>query len=232
MQQADALLRQAASEGADPEALDEVTADLAYARGDHPRALASYMVRLHQTPEDQRLLERAAMAAMKAGRDDAAPLLERACASTAASWVVLNGCAVSSDRERDFAASTGFYQRAIALRPENATLYSNLGWSLMLQGRWREARAPLVKALVLEPRHARAQSNLDLLDLVDARSLPVREPGETDEDYARRLNDAGIAAAARGERDRAIVAFAHAVEVRPIYYEKAAANLAAVEEPR
>jgi hypothetical protein len=59
--------------------------------------------------------------------------------------------------------------------------------------------------------------------------LPQRRPGESDRAWSARLNDAGVAAAARGERGRAVAAFAQAIEARSTWYGRAADNLAAVQ---
>ena len=62
---------------------------------------------------------------------------------------------------------------------------------------------------------------------IDA-DLPARRSDETDADWAARLNDAGMAAELRGDRARAVAAFARAIEARGSWYERAANNLAAV----
>jgi len=56
--------------------------------------------------------------------------------------------------------------------------------------------------------------------------LPRRKPGEADSDWAARLNDAGVAAEALGDRKRAIAAFTQALEASGSWYERAANNLA------
>ena len=228
LDQADTMLRAAAADGADRETLQSLAADLAFARGDHARAFAFFHHRLASGSDDPLLLERAALSALRAGRPDAEPLLRRACAMPAPSWVVLNACGVLGDRQRRFDEARGFYLRAAMQNPESPAVASNLGWSFMLEGRWDEARAPLERALRADPRHVRATANLAMLDLLQARELPVRAPGEEDGAYARRLNDAGVAAVARGETSRAIAAFTRALEARPVYYERAASNLASL----
>jgi hypothetical protein len=59
--------------------------------------------------------------------------------------------------------------------------------------------------------------------------LPPRHQGESDEDYAARLNDAGVVAAASGQRQRAEAAFAQAIELKSRWYARAASNLAALD---
>ena len=58
--------------------------------------------------------------------------------------------------------------------------------------------------------------------------LPQRRPGESDQDWAARLNDAGVAAELRGDRARAAAAFSQAIETKDSWYIRAANNLSAV----
>ena len=67
---------------------------------------------------------------------------------------------------------------------------------------------------------------LELARAALAENLPRRRAGESDSDWAARLNDAGVLAAAGGQRQRAIAAFAQAIEVRSRWYARAAENLA------
>ncbi len=48
----------------------------------------------------------------------------------------------------------------------------------------------------------------------------------------RRLNDAGVVAAASGQTKRAEAAFAQAIELRSRWYDRAAENLAALGAPK
>ena len=78
----------------------------------------------------------------------------------------------------------------------------------------------------------RIAHNLELARAAVSEDLPARRPGESDTDWAARLNDAGVIAKVRGDHRKAKAAFAQAVEVRSDYYERAANNLVQVERSR
>jgi len=106
---------------------------------------------------------------------------------------------------------------------------NNRGWSLMLRGQWTEALPLIERAAGIDPKAARIADNLELVRAAVAQDLPQRRPGESDSDWATRLNDAGVVAASGGERQRAIAAFSQAIEASTHWFERAANNLALVE---
>ena len=129
----------------------------------------------------------------------------------------------------DWATADSAYARAASVAPERGEVANNQGWSLLLRGRWTEALAKFEQAAQLDPRTPRIANNLELARDALKERLPQREPGENDQAWSARLNDAGVAAASRGERGRAIAAFAQAIETRTAWYGRAADNLAAVQ---
>ncbi|HKU92717.1 MAG TPA: hypothetical protein VJP82_05150, partial [Sphingomicrobium sp.] len=104
---------------------------------------------------------------------------------------------------------------------------NNRGWSRLLRGDWQGAADFLQKAATLAPKSVRAANNLELARAALSADLPVRNPGESDRDWAARLNDAGMAAQLLGDRKRAIAAFTQALEASGSWYERAANNLQA-----
>jgi tetratricopeptide (TPR) repeat protein len=74
------------------------------------------------------------------------------------------------------------------------------------------------------------RQHLELAQAAVSADLPKRRPRESDSDFAARLNDAGIAAERRGERDRAIAAFSRALAVSDSWFARAANNLARMEQ--
>ena len=77
-----------------------------------------------------------------------------------------------------------------------------------------------------EKKLPRLANNLELARTALAADLPMRFPGESDEAYAARLNDAGVVASAAGQAKRAEAAFSQALEVRSRWDARAADNLA------
>jgi hypothetical protein len=83
----------------------------------------------------------------------------------------------------------------------------------------------------MDPGSRRIADNLELAKEALAGELPTRRPGEADGDWARRLNDAGVAAAILGDRERAKAAFSQALEASDSWYARAANNLEAIKQP-
>ena len=54
-------------------------------------------------------------------------------------------------------------QTAVELNPESAAFHNNLAFEFVLQGRWTEAEAELLQALLLEPNFDRAHINLGVV---------------------------------------------------------------------
>jgi hypothetical protein len=98
----------------------------------------------------------------------------------------------------------------------------------VLRGKWAAAVPFFEQAVAMNPKSDRARDNLDLARAAVAPQLPERAQGESDEAWAARLNDAGLAAAAVGDKARATAAFTQALEVSGTWYARAANNLKAL----
>ncbi|MBW0144067.1 hypothetical protein [Sphingomicrobium clamense] len=228
--QARAMLAEAVRLGASGEPVDRLLADLSFADGRYTQALARATALLRQHPDDIVLLERAGLAALSLGKDDqASAFLARAARLGSQRWRTYNGLGVLADRRADWAAADAAYAQAEALVTPQATLFNNRGWSMLLQGRWEEALGPLTQAFAMEPQNPLYSANLALASMALDNDLPRREDGEGDAQFAARLNDAGVVAAAQGMQRKAIAAFTRAIEARSQYYERAATNLARIE---
>jgi Flp pilus assembly protein TadD len=232
-EQARLMIANAVKAGAKGREVDRLIADLAFVTGDYKAALPAYRTLLVGNTGDARLYERAGLSAARLGdMAQAASLLERATAFPSASWRAWNARGVAADFRRDWAVADESYARAAALAPRRAEIFNNAGWSLLVRGRWDEALARLEQAAALDSRSARIDHNLELARAAVSQDLPGRRAGENDEDWAARLNDAGVMARVRGDTKKAAAAFAQAVEIRSQYYERAANNLAQVERSR
>ncbi len=227
LDQARIMIGAAVKAGAKGNAVDRLLADLAFESGDFPTALVRYKALLATNSGDLALAGRAGMAALRTGEmDRAAILLERATRSPLASWREWNARGAAADHLADWDVADLAYSKAIALAPDRAEVANNLGWSLLIRGRWDEAVEQLERAASLDPKSRRIADNLDLARAAVSEELPRRRPGESDSDWAARLNDAGVIARLRGEQKRAIAAFAQAIEARSLWFERAANNLA------
>jgi tetratricopeptide (TPR) repeat protein len=201
-------------------------ADLAYASGKNAEALARYETVLKRAPANRAVLEPAGIAALKLGNvERASELLSRATAVPSASWRAWNALGVVADLRSDWVTADDCYSQAMKLAPDELGPINNQGWSLLLRGRWQDALGYFEKASAINPKAKRAGNNLELARNALAAELPARRAGETDESWAARLNDAGMAAAILGDRGRAIAAFTQALDASGTWYARAANNL-------
>jgi Flp pilus assembly protein TadD len=233
LDQAKSILGVAIAAGAKGEPVDRLLADLSFARGENEQALTLYKALLAVHPDEPLLLERAGIAALRLGRvAEATALLDRATRQPQAGWRSWNARGIAADRQGRWDEARAAYARAGELDPSRAESANNLGWSMMLQGRWTEALAAFERAAALNPQLPRLANNLELARAAVAADLPHRLPGEDDDAFAARLNDAGVVAAASGQTSKAEAAFAQAIEVQSRWYGRAAENLAALEAPK
>jgi Flp pilus assembly protein TadD len=229
LDQARIMISRAMAAGAKGDAVDRALADLAYASRRDSEALARYQQLLLDDPDDPQLLERAGIAALRSGDVDAAAgLIERATASPNASWRVWNARGAIADRNHDWAQADEAYDKAAEIAPKRAEIPNNRGWSLILRGEWSAAMPYLERAAALDAKSERVANNLELAREALSAELPRREPGESDRDWAARLNDAGVAAKLLGDKQRAIAAFSQALEASGTWYDRAANNLQSV----
>lgn len=233
VEQARIMIGNAVKAGAQGPEVDRLLADLAFVSEDFGLALVRYDALLRAEPGNAFLAERAGIAALKLGDwSRGRALLYRATTADGTSWRAWNALGVAADHFRDTQQAERAYARAAQLSPDRPEILNNMGWSLLLQGRWEEGHAVLERASVIDPGDRRIADNLELARLAVSADLPARRPRESDEEWAARLNDAGVVALARGERARAVAAFSRAIEARSDWFEKAANNLALAQERR
>lgn len=231
LEQARQMLAHAAAAGQSGLEVDRLRADLAFARKNWSDAQARYMDLLKADPKDGRSAERAAIASFMLGDiKTAKSLAKQAVGFEDASWKAWNVKGVVADMEGDWAGADEAFARAGSLAPAEAEVLNNFGWSLLQRGEWARAVTLLEQAVALDPKSPRIRNNLELARAAVAEDLPQRRPGESDSDFAARLNDAGVVAAQRGDRDRAIAAFSRALAVSDTWYARAANNLERLQQ--
>ena len=230
LDQARLMIGNAVKAGVRGPEVDRLLADLAYASGDYAGALPRYLQLLVGNPADGVLYERAGLSAMKV-RDvaQAEKLLERATAFPTATWRAWNARGIAADYRSDWAVADESYARAITLAPDRAEVVNNLGWSWLARGRWADALQNFERAAAMDPKSTRIAANLELARAAMSEDLPQRRAGETEADWAARLNDAGVIAKVQGNNRKAVAAFTRAIEARSQYYARAANNLASAQ---
>ena len=221
------MISRAVGAGASGPELDRVLADFAFASGKYAEALGRYEALLKASPGNPSLIEPGAIAALKLGEVDRASSL-LSLAKGAATWRMWNARGVVADLKQDWKTADESYQHATELAPNEVAPVNNQGWSLVLRGQWNQSLSFFERAAVLDPKSERVADNLELAKMALAAGLPGRQPGESRSSWAARLNDAGIVAAMRGDKNRATAAFTQAIDASGTWYARAADNLAAL----
>jgi predicted O-linked N-acetylglucosamine transferase (SPINDLY family) len=110
-------------------------------------------------------------------------------------------------------------RRAIALRPNFAEAYCNLGIALAANEQLDEAVAAFRQAIALRPNYAEAQSNLGVAlaskEQLDDAIVAFRQAIVLRPNYAKAHNNLGLALADKGQLDDAIAACRRAIALNP-----------------
>ena len=136
------------------------------------------------------------------------------------------------DQKRDWIAALDAYMQALSITYKKggnrAAVLNNMGMSLLMQGRRKEALDKFSQAIDLKPS-AKIYKNNQRLALMLMGKTEQALDGVTDTRMAVLYNDAGFIAANSGDRAKAKSFYERAIEISPVYFEKAVANLAALE---
>jgi protein O-GlcNAc transferase len=121
------------------------------------------------------------------------------------------------------AEAEALYRQILAIDPNNAETYSNLGMILRSRGEFPEAIACYRKTLALRPQHAPAHVNLgtvfaDQGDLAESIKCYSRALAY-DPDLAPAHNNLGNALRDQGRLDEAVVSYRRSLELTPGYAE-------------
>lgn len=167
----------------------------------------------------------AGVALVRLGRyDDAATALRAAIAADPALWRAHNALGVVEDHLGRKEEAWALFQAAADLNPADGAALNNLGVSQMKAGLHSEAIASFKQAMALDGARDAAEANLRLVYALDGdyagavRALP-------DDRRAVALNNAGVAAASRGDEAEARRLFARAIDESPSFYAKAYTNM-------
>lgn len=229
--QARLLIARAVAIGAGGLHLERALADVAYESGKYQEAATRYEVLANSPTADTAVIERTGISALRAGDvERSASWITKAVGRSDASWEAWNALGVLADLRREYHAADAAYARGLEIAPSNAILANNKGWSLLMRGAWEEAVTFLEEAAATESPAIRIRNNLELAKAALDQDLPRRRSGEDDESWAARLNDVGVLAHSKGQKGRAIAAFAQAVDARNVWFKRAADNLRMAEE--
>jgi Flp pilus assembly protein TadD len=225
-EQAKRMIASALAQGVAERQVERQLARLDLVEGRDQVALSRYRLLLQTAPMDASLLLSAALAATRVGEDqDALAFGQRAAQLPESGWEVFNILGVLADRRLDWMAADAAYAEASRRAPRSAAVWNNLGWSRLIRGDWLRAERAFAQAAQLSPGERIILNNLELARAALAEDLPQRHTGESQNEYAARLNDAGVAARSLGQEGRATAAFTRALEARSLWFDRAYNNL-------
>ena len=231
--QARAMIAAAIADGASGDDIERALADIDSASGMCEQAYGRYVLLLGKHPGDASLAENAGLAALRCNRSrDANRWLTLATRSGRASWKGWNALGIVADQRGDWPAAAIAFSKALMMAPNSPEVLNNSGWSLFLQRRWHEALALIQRAAAIDPGSKRISRNLELVEAAVDELLPQQRAGETADDWAARMNDAGVIAQVQGKLPKARSAFSQAVDARASWFQRAANNLHALDKDK
>jgi len=161
----------------------------------------------------------------------AAKKLEAAVEIDRTLWRAFNVLATYHDSQGEWAEASEYYDLALSMRPGDALLYNNRGFSLMLRGSYDESMKDFATALRIDPELEIARRNIRLAlawkgEYVRALSgTPIAEKGEI-------LNNIGYIAILRGDYEIAESYLLQAMEADAAFNKAAWRNLDYLKDMR
>jgi Tfp pilus assembly protein PilF len=113
----------------------------------------------------ERLLEQGQLALQNNRLDDARKAYSEVLSSSPDNATAHHGMAMAADLSEKWGDAEYHYRQALRIRPRDANLLCDIGYSYLLQNRYSEASRYLNHAVEINPQHENAQMNLALLDL-------------------------------------------------------------------
>ena len=139
------------------------------------------------------------------------------------SSLVHNVCGAIHKSLGQLEASVDAFKKAIAIQPDYADAWNNIGSAFRDQGKLEEAIDAYKKALLIRPESAEAFNNMgnalkEQAKLEEA-TLAYKKAIAIQPDYAEAYNNLGIVLMSQGKSENAIVAYNKAINLKPDYAE-------------
>ncbi len=143
--------------------------------------------------------------------------------------VAWNGMGVVYDINGDYSSAEKHYQVALEFKPNDAAFYNNYGYSLIMAHRYGKAEEILQRGYDIAPASIRLRNNLAFSQAwagkydqaLETFSVTLKDP--------EAFNNIGYIALLRHDYGKAINLFEKAIELKPVFYDKAAHNLKKAE---
>lgn len=140
-------------------------------------------------------------------------------------WRAWNAMGAYHDAQDDWVKAEDAYRRALAVRPNEAMILNNLGFSLLMQDKVEEALGPLQQAMRLAPDSPQIKTNVRLAYARKGEYRRAVSGSGNDSELARALNNVGYVALLKGDYAQAEAYFLRAMEADPTFNEVAWRNL-------
>jgi Flp pilus assembly protein TadD len=226
---ADRLLTEAALSGVRDARLTVLDGEVDLKRGHFEDSLAAFKEAEKTPTSAPRAMQDEGLALSLLGRsDEALPVLQHAVAADPSLWRAWNALGSEYDARGQWSQAEAAYGHALSASSEAAIVLNNRGYSRLLQHRREEAAADFVAALRKKPDLAEARTNLRLA-LAMGGEYDRAVAGGSPAEQAVLLNNAGFAAAMRGDYANAQALLDRAIKAKAQYYAKASGNLRIVE---
>ncbi|HUP92224.1 MAG TPA: tetratricopeptide repeat protein [Solimonas sp.] len=172
--------RAAAPQGSDAQAADELYSDLIgrmLAQKQYYAALAHTQEQQQKTGGSDELTWLEAEARRSLGQEAAAEKLYRSLLRTSWAGRAYHGLGLLYAR-RDLGQSVELLRQAVRREPTDVSARNDLGYALMMAGRYTEALPELATAVELDPRGDKARNNLIVLLLASRDEAGARKVAE------------------------------------------------------
>jgi len=156
---------------------------------------------------------------------EAKALFNQALIANSNSVAALNGLGILSDMDGLHPEAQQYFLNALSLESRSAKLTNNLGYSYYLAGDFQNAERLFSDAVKFDKEYGRAWSNLALLytrsgqlraaDAAFRKVIPDHQAA----------NNIGYISYLEGDHELAQQQFSRAIDVAPVYYERANRNL-------
>lgn len=174
---------------------------------------------------DVRALQGRGVALVRLERfDEAVAALDAAVAADAGLWRAWNALGVARDHRGDIEGAKTAFRKAAEANPKDGSALNNLGVALTKNGERAAAIEAFTAALGVDGARASAEANLRLAYALDGKYADSLR-ATPDDRMAVAYNNAGVAAASRGDNEEARRLFKMAIEASPRFYAKAYNNL-------
>jgi Flp pilus assembly protein TadD len=141
-------------------------------------------------------------------------------------WRSWNGLGVLADLRRDFVTAQRYYQKALLVLPDHPQLLNNRAFSMMMLHRYAEAEVLLRKAVRHAPDDVRVLNNLAWCLAARQHYAEAYKLLQPHIQPAMASNNVGYVAMLQGDYPAAVHYFKQALELSPVFYDRAANNLA------